>query len=76
MSTKENEPDPIYGTPEWQDKHAKPAPDETDYWLGELQAQRENHKRALEVQKSSYIAIIALIILLILGVIITNAESY
>ena len=75
MTTPE-EPKPVYGTPEWNKKYSQPEPNEKEFWIEQLREERQRHKEEKEKQSGFYIGIIAFIVLIVVGVIMGNAESY
>ena len=54
----------------------EPEPNRDEYWLNELQNERQRHKEAVNKQSSSYLGLIAFIVVIIVAVIMGNAESY
>jgi len=75
MTTPE-EPKPVYGTPEWHKKYSQPMPDEKEYWIEQIREERQRHKEDKEKQSGFYLGMIALIVVILVGVIMGNAESY
>ena len=75
MTTPE-EPKPVYGTPEWDKKYSQPMPNEKEFWIEQIREERQRHKDDKEKQSGFYFGMIALIVVIIVGVIMGNAESY
>jgi hypothetical protein len=76
MTTPEEQPNPVYGTPEWNKKYAQPLPDEKEFWIEQIREERLRHKEEKEKQSGFYLGMIALIVVIIVGVMMGNAESY
>ena len=75
MTTPE-ESKPVYGTPEWDKKYSQPMPNEKEFWIEQIREERQRHKDDKEKQSGFYFGMIALIVVIIVGVIMGNAESY
>lgn len=54
----------------------EPEPNRDEYWLSELRNERQRHKEATQKLSGSYLGFIAFIVVIIIGVIMGNAESY